>query len=116
MKTASSVKKNSQSATKTPRSGATADVKKKRKPRQKQNPVALYDVVSGLPVGQDSEVFAAHVLIKLSYDVYMRTPKTETKHSHHNMPTYVSSHVTRSGVTSPYEAAHTPPPGITATS
>merc|ERR1712117_454122 len=104
MKTASAAKKNAQGSSKASRSAATADVKKKRKQRPKHNRVDLYDVVSGLPFGQDSEVFAAHVLIKLSYDVYMRTPKPEPGHSHHHtMPAYVASHVTRSGVTSPYE-------------
>lgn len=108
MKSSASSRKN---ASQSKARSIAGDSKKKRtKPRVKHTDV--YDMVSGFPGGHDSEVFAAHVLIKLSYDVYMRTPE---RSSHHSVPMHVASHVTRSGVTSPYEA-HTPPPGITATS
>lgn len=88
--------------------------KKKRKPRVKVQPVDAFDFASG----QDSEVFAAHVLIKLSYDVYMMTPQ-----SHHNVPTVRTTHThthtpahvrTAAGVSSPYGESHTPPQTITA--
>lgn len=118
MKTASMLAKKQAALNKNGAASSQQRAKKKTK-KQKQPVMDFYDMMGGK---QDSEAFAAHVLIKLSYDVYMMAP-----HHHHVQPTAHQSaftpnnsyhnqpmHMSRSRVSSPYEA-HTPPPQITAT-